>query len=71
MNLCPGGLGFIVRGACANNYVSRGVRVHCPGVGGGGIPLSRGVKEHCPGVCANKLLSRGVREHCPGVVDKG
>ena len=33
INLCPEGVGSIVRGACGNKPVSGGGREHCPGGG--------------------------------------
>ena len=64
--MCPGGLGFIVRGACPINL--------CPG-GLGFIVRGACPMNLCPGglgfivrgACANNYVSRGVRVHCPGV----
>ena len=61
INLCPEGVGSIVRGACGNKPVSGGGREHCPGGGGGGGG---------GGACANKLVSRGGREYCLEVIDQ-
>ena len=55
INLCPEGVGSIVRGACGNKPVSGGGREHCPGGGG---------------ACANKLVSRGGREYWLEVIDQ-
>ena len=49
INLCPEGVGSIVRGACGNKPVSGGGREHCPGGACANKPLSGGGREHCPG----------------------